>query len=252
MAKDDLHLVRVLHVGDRGKDVIAIKRMLSRAGVGFPTPVKEPATGKINDRFGPKLEAGITRFQKKRGLLEQGEIGYITFKALLPFADAHDSVLLRSFAKAQIGNWGLIGLRTAFNGIDQGVDFKGKGPIPMFADGEIVRLVRSRSGWPGEGGLIVVQCDKGPMARHPIYVAEDIAIPASHKVGKRLKKGELLATATGSGKAPGIEIGWAGPPPTFNNTLFHSLHGHYSMVPRATAEGAHFWQTLSAWMAKGM
>jgi hypothetical protein len=38
-----------------------------------------------------------------------------------------------------------------------GVDFKGKGPIPMFADGKVVRVVRSKSGWPGEGGLIVVQ-----------------------------------------------------------------------------------------------
>jgi hypothetical protein len=252
MAKGDLHLVRVLQVGNRGKDVIAIKRMLSRAGVGFPTPVKEPGTGKINDRFGPKLEAGIKRFQKKHGLIDDAAIGYMTFTALVPFADAHDSVLLRNFAKAHIGDWGLIGLRTAFNGIDMGVDFKGKGPIPMFADGEIVRLVRSDSGWPGEGRLIVVQCDKGPMARHPIYVAEDIAIPDSHKVGKRLKKGELLARATGSGKAPGIEIGWAGPKPNFRGTHFQAAHGHYSMMPRATGEGTDFWKTLSAWMAKGM
>jgi len=253
MAKDDLHLVRVLEFGDRGKDVVAIKRMLSRAGVGFPTPVKEPGTGKINDRFGPKLQAGITRFQKKLHLMEQGVISYITFKALVPFADAHDSALLRNFAKAHLGDWGLIGQRSAFNGIDMGVDFKGKGPIPMFADGEIVRVVRSGSGWPGEGGLIVVQCDSGPMARHPIYTAEDIAIPPGNTVGKRLKKGELLATATGSNKAPGIEIGWAGSATKgFHGTLFQELHGHYSMNPRATKEGNDFWNTLNAWMAKGM
>jgi hypothetical protein len=249
MAKEDLHLIRVLQEGDRGKDVIAVKRMLSRAGVGFPTPVKE-ANGKINDRFGPKLLAGITRLQTKHGLMEHGVIGYLTFKSLLPFADAHDSSLLRSFVKAHIGDWGLYGQRSAFNGIDQGVDFKGKGPIPMFADGKIVRLVRSNSGWAGDGGLIVVQCDRGPMARHPIYVAEDIAIPGSHKVGKRLNKGELLATATGVNHAPGIEIGWAGPPPDFNNTLFHALHGHYSSNPRVTAEGTDFWKTLSAWTAR--
>jgi Putative peptidoglycan binding domain len=243
MAKDDLHLVRVLKQGDRGKDVIALKRMISRAGVGFPTPVKE-ADGKINDHFGAALEAAIVKFQKKRGLMEQGVVSYITFKALVPLADAHDSSLLRNFAKAHLGDWGLIGQRTAWNGIDMGVDFKGKGPIPMFADGEIKRVVRSGSGWPGEGGLIVVDCDKGPMARHPIYVAEDIAIPKSHAVGKRLKKGELLATATGSGKAGG--------PPNFHGTLFQELHGPYSMNPRATAEGNNFWSTLDAWMAKGM
>jgi hypothetical protein len=251
MAKDDLHLVRVLKEGDRGKDVVALKRMIARAGVGFPPPVKE-ANGKINDHFGAALETAVVKFQKKRGLMEQGVVGYITFKALLPLADAHDSSLLRNHMKAQIGDWGLIGQRSAWNGIDMGVDFKGKGPIPMFSDGEIVRIVRTNSGWPGEGALIVVQCDKGPMARHPIYVAEDISIPNSHKVGKRLQKGELLATATGSGKAPGIELGWAGGAPNFHGTLFQELHGHYSMNPRATAEGQNFWSTLDAWIAKGM
>ena len=251
MARDDLHLVRVLHLGDEGKDVVAVKRMLSRAGVGFPMPVRHG--GKFNDRFGPKMEAAIKRFQKKHGLLEnEGQVGYVTFKALVRQVDAFGSKLLRDFVMEQIGDWGLIGLPSAFNGIDMGVDFKGKGPIPMFADGEIVRLARSKSGWPGVGGLIVVQCDKGPMARFPIYTAEDIEIPASHTVGKRLRKGELLAAATGVNLAPGIEIGWAGPAPAFHGTLFQARHGHYSMNPRATAEGSDFWKTLSASMAKGM
>jgi hypothetical protein len=250
MAKDDLHLVRVLHRGDQGKDVLAVKRMLSRAGVGFPTPVRQ--NGKFNDRFGPNFEAALKRFQKKHGLVDDGKVGYLTFKALVRHADAFGSKLLRDFTGDQLGDWGIIGRRSAFNGLDMGVDFKGKGPIPMFADGTIVRLVRSGSGWPGEGGLIVVQCDKGPMARHPIYTAEDIKIPASHKVGKRLRKGELLATATGSNKAPGIELGWAGRGPAFFGTLFHEKHGNYSMNPRVTAEGSDFWKTLSAWMAKGM
>jgi hypothetical protein len=250
MAKDDLHLVRELHRGDHGKDVLAVKRMLSHAGVGFPAPIKQ--NGKFNDRFGPNLEAAVKRFQRKRGLVDDGRVGYMEFKVLVGHVDAFGSKLLRDFAKAQIGDWGLIGQKTAFNGIDMGVDFKGKGPIPMFADGKIVRLVRSNSGWPGEGGLIVVQCDKGPMARHPIYTAEDIAIPTSHRVGKRLKKGELLARATGSNKAPGIEIGWAGKGPAFFGTLFREKHGKYTMNPRATVEGLNFWKTLSAWMAKGM
>jgi len=90
------------------------------------------------------------------------------------------------------------------------------------------------------------------MARFPIYTSEDIKIPASHRVGKRPKKGDLLAQATGTRQAPGIELGWAGPGPAFRGTLFQARHGRYSGMPRATKEGTNFWNTLSAWMAKGM
>ena len=183
--------------------------------------------------------------------MDDGVVGYMTFKALVKHADAFDSKVLRDFANQRIGDWGIIGRKSAWAGVDMGVDFLGAGPIPMFADGEIVRVVRSGSGWPGIGGLIVVQCDKGPMARFPIYTSEDIKIPASHTVGKRLKKGDLLAEATGTRQAPGIELGWAGPAPGFRGTLFQDRHGHYSGTPRATSEGTDFWKTLSAWMAKG-
>ena len=248
MPKEDLTLVRVLKRGDRGKDVVAIKGMISRAGVGF-TPVKEK--GKTSEFFGDKLDAGVRSFQKMNKLVKDGEVGYMTFKALLRFAGPTESRLLREFDKESVGDWGILGRKTAWAGLDMGVDFLGAGPIPMFADGEIVRVVRSGSGWPGIGGLIVVQCDKGPMARFPIYTAEDIKIPGSHKVGKRLKKGELLAEATGTREAPGIELGWAGPAPDYRGTLFQARHGHYSGSPRATKEGTDFWNTLSAWMAKG-
>jgi hypothetical protein len=127
MAKEDLSLVRFLQLGDHGKDVVAIKRMLSRAGVGF-TPVKE--NGKIRDFFGKRLDAGIKSFQKKKHLVDDGVVGYITFKALVKHADAHDSRLLREFAAQQIGDWGIIGRKTAFAGIDMGVDFLGKGADP--------------------------------------------------------------------------------------------------------------------------
>ena len=193
MAKEDLTLVRLLRLGDEGKDIVALKRMLSRAGVGFPPQVR--VAGKFNDHFGPKLDAAVRRFQKKNKLEIDGIVGYMTFKALVGKADAFDSKLLSSFSVEQIGDWGIFGRRSAFAGLDMGVDFLGAGPIPMFADGVIVRIVRTGSGWPGIGGLIVVQCDKGPMARFPIYTAEDIKIPASHTVGKRLAKGDLLADA---------------------------------------------------------
>ena len=250
MPKDDLTLVRVVEFGDTGPDVVAVKRMMSRAGVGYPRQVKQQ--GRFNNRFGSKLLAAVKRFQKKNGLVQDGDVGYMTFKPLVKHADAYDSHLLRKAAKQQVGDWGILGRKSAWAGLDMGVDFLGAGPIPMFADGKIVRLMHSGSGWPGIGGLIVVQCDRGPMARFPIYTSEDIKIPASHRVGKRLKKGELLAQATGTRQAPGIELGWAGPGPRFRGTLYQARHGKYSGMPRATKEGTDFWNTLSAWMAKGM
>ena len=252
MPKDDLTLVRVLELGEQGPDVIAVKRMISRAGVGYPRQVKQQ--GRFNNRFGPKLKAAVERFQTKNKLVKDGDVGYMTFKALLKHADAYDSKLLRDFAKQQGGDWGILGRKSAWAGIDMGVDFLGAGPIPMFADGKIVRLMRSGSGWPGIGGLIVVQCDKGPMARFPIFASEDIKIPASHRVGKRLKKGELLAQATGTRQAPGIELGWAGPAPDYRGTLHNQRHGKYPRAgqSRDTKEGHDFWKTLSAWMAKGI
>ena len=81
MPKEDLTLIRVLKRGDRGKDVVAIKGMTSRAGVGF-TPVKEK--GKTSEFFGDKLDAGVRSFQKMNKLVKDGEVGYMTFKALLP------------------------------------------------------------------------------------------------------------------------------------------------------------------------
>lgn len=249
MAKDDLTLVRVLEKGHRGKDVVAVKRMIAHAGVGF-TPVREK--GKIGDLYGDRLDAAVRTFQKRNKLVEDGKVGYMTFKALVRHAGPWESKLLKDFATEQLGDWGIVGRKTAWAGIDMGVDFLGAGPIPMFADGKIERVVHAGSGWPGIGGLIVVQCDTGPMARFPIYAAEDIRIPPSHTVGKRLKKGELLAEATGTREAPGIELGWAGPAPGFRGTLFQARNGHYSGTPRATAEGTHFWKTLSTWMAKGV
>jgi peptidoglycan hydrolase-like protein with peptidoglycan-binding domain len=173
VAKDDLHLVRVLRPGDQGKDVLAVKRMLSRAGVGFPAPVRQ--NGKFNDRFGPNFEAALKRFQKKNGLVDDGKIAYLTFKALVRHADAFGSKLLRDSASEQIGDWGIIGRRSAFNGLDMGVDFKGKGPIPMFAE-RADRTTRPL-GLGLAGGR--------PPDRRPVRQGTDGAPPHLHRRGHR-------------------------------------------------------------------
>src|SRR5262245_41458201 len=106
MAKDDLTLVRLVQLDDRGGDVKAIKRMVSRADVNFPRE-------RFDDHFGKKLEAAVKRFQRKHGLEVDGIVGYMTFKALVPFADAFASKLLRDFEKERIGDWGIVGRKTA-------------------------------------------------------------------------------------------------------------------------------------------
>jgi len=107
MPKDDLTLVRIVEFSDTGPDVVAVKRMMSRAGVGYPRQVKQQ--GRFNNRFGPKLLAAVKRFQKKNGLADDGDVGYMTFKPLVKFADAYDSHLLRKAAKQQVGDWGSSG-----------------------------------------------------------------------------------------------------------------------------------------------
>lgn len=244
----DLHLTRVLHKGISGDDVIVCKRALSKAGVGYP--VQKKHKGAWNPHFGENMDKHIKKLQKKHKLHQDGVIGYVTFKYLRPHIDAYGSKMLNNWIKQHMGSWGIFAKASAFAGIDMGVDFLGKEEIPMYADGEIVRVVHTGSGWPGIGGLIVVQCYKGPMAKHPIYSAEDVRIPKGNVVGKKLAMGDILAYATGTNQAPGIECGWSGSKANgYHGTLFQELHGHYSENPRATKEGADFWATLQHWMA---
>ncbi len=113
--------------------------------------------------------------------------------------------------RTQVSQYGaLVGRGARFAGIDQGIDFTG-GPFPVYAlgDGKITRIERSGSGWPGQGAVLNYQIETGPAAGRYVYVAEDFAPDPSLKVGSKVSKGGILGLATGSGLAPGIEIGWA-------------------------------------------
>jgi hypothetical protein len=105
----------------------------------------------------------------------------------------------------------LITGKAQFAGLDQGIDFTGPGVVHALGAGVITRLERSGSGWPGEGALLVYQVtDKhSPVYGRYFYVAEDFA-PVSHlEVGHQIANGQILGLATGSGRAPGIEAGFA-------------------------------------------
>lgn len=103
----------------------------------------------------------------------------------------------------------LVGGNTVFAGVDQGIDFTGRGPVFALGDGVVTRLMRSGSGWPGEGGLLVYKLTSGSRAGSHIYNAEDIRPNAGMKVGDKLTQGQQIALASGSGRAPGIECGFA-------------------------------------------
>ena len=96
-----------------------------------------------------------------------------------------------------------------FAGIDQGIDFTGAGPVYALGPGQITRVEKGGTGWPGQGALVVEQLTGGLGKGRSVYYAEDLSPAAGIAVGKVVAQGDVLALASGSGQAPGIEVGWA-------------------------------------------
>lgn len=105
----------------------------------------------------------------------------------------------------------LVGPGASYAGVDQGIDFTGSFDVYALGDAVITRVKRGGSGWPGEGAVLNYKILSGPKAGSYVYVAEDFAPRSDLKPGKTVRRGEAIGRATGSGKAPGIEVGWAQP-----------------------------------------
>lgn len=105
----------------------------------------------------------------------------------------------------------LVGPGLAYAGPDQGIDFTGAGDVFTPYAAVVTRVQSSGSGWPGQGAVINLQFLEGPAKGHYLYYAEDLVPAAGVKPGAKLPAGAKVAYATGSGMAPGIEIGWAQP-----------------------------------------
>jgi hypothetical protein len=105
---------------------------------------------------------------------------------------------------ASISNMGIL-TRHLFAGVDQGVDFTGRGPVPVLDDAVItnVRHVHIIEGgsWP----LIAYRLKSGPKKGRYVYLMENIK-PKVRK-GQHVKAGTVIAEAVG--KYPYIEIGFA-------------------------------------------
>lgn len=108
-------------------------------------------------------------------------------------------------------NWGsLVGPGLTPGRVDQGVDFLGAGDVYALGEGVVTRADKgAHTGWPGEGAMLVYQITSGPAKGKNVYIAEDFAIRSGLKVGSRVTVGQVVGRATGSGKAPGIEVGFS-------------------------------------------
>ena len=78
--------VRLLKQGMVGKDVVAVKRSLARAGFG--------KLGPQTRLFGPFMKRNLKSFQKKHGLVQDGVYGLATHKKLAPYFDDYSLWLL--------------------------------------------------------------------------------------------------------------------------------------------------------------
>jgi peptidoglycan hydrolase-like protein with peptidoglycan-binding domain len=77
--------------GTKGRDVVGVKRALWK-GVGLNLPVRPTQT------FGPIAVQELKLFQKKHGLVRDGELGPVTLKKLAPFFDAYSFYLYEGYA----------------------------------------------------------------------------------------------------------------------------------------------------------
>lgn len=106
----------------------------------------------------------------------------------------------------------LISGNSIFAGPDQGLDFTNTGhqaQVRALGNGVVTQVIQSGSGWAGQGGLVVYRLTSGPGAGRYVYTAEDFLPAGGLKAGSEIKQGQAIGVATGAGKAPGIETGFA-------------------------------------------
>jgi peptidoglycan hydrolase-like protein with peptidoglycan-binding domain len=82
-------IARALYSGDTGDDVLAVQRMLYRAGIG--------ATNAKNGNYGQKTVDDMIRFQRASGIQSTGNMGQASFTRLWQFAEQGDRDLYLSY-----------------------------------------------------------------------------------------------------------------------------------------------------------
>ena len=122
---------------------------------------------------------------------------------------------------------------------DQGVDWRGTGPLYATGAGTIESVKTGDAGWPG-GTYIDLRLANPPDPQHSdVYYAEDIN-PAV-KAGEQVAAGQQVGTATGG--SSGIELGW-GNPAAMGQPLNQVTQGRYGGTG-ATPQGQSFLDYIS-------
>ena len=91
-----------------------------------------------------------------------------------------------------------------YAGTDQGVDFKGTGPIPALGSGVVTDVGKAGIIEGGQYPYVVYRLTDGPYKGHYVYVAENF-VPTVKK-GTKLKVGQEIGKAVGA--YPYIEVGF--------------------------------------------
>jgi hypothetical protein len=122
---------------------------------------------------------------------------------------------------------------------DQGVDWRGTGPLYATGAGTIESVKTGDTGWPG-GTFIDLRLANPPDPSHSdVYYAEDIN-PAV-KAGEQVAAGQQVGTATVG--SSGIELGW-GNPAAIGQPLNQVTQGAYGGTG-ATPQGQSFLDYIS-------
>jgi hypothetical protein len=195
---------QVILPGDKGRDVVAVKRGLHF--MGFKT---FSVITRFNNHANNNFEAAIRAVQHHHNLNTDGIYGERTHAVIAKHFDKYADYLYTHAKKRHRSGYvnpfmHSKGLQVGR--IDEGVDYHGYGAIVAWADMEIVGL--GGSGWPG-GHYINARVTAGRHAGRFYYCAE--AIVPVVRVGQRLKASDHLCDfgwGAAPGLFPGIETGW--------------------------------------------
>jgi hypothetical protein len=125
-----------------------------------------------------------------------------------PAGNSYASRVLAARTKAKRAGHAVVAsalsLTAGYAGVDQGVDFTGKGAIPALAAGRVTDVGSSGIIEGGSYPYVVYQLTSGPYKGRHVYVAENFT--PTVKVGQTVQAGQPIGIAKGS--YPGIEIGF--------------------------------------------